>query len=78
MTSNLERRDIDGRLLTERFPILATFRQIQEVHLRQLQRLRTDVTTNLEGSQISEESTAVSYGANFYLNLAFLAIAKQT
>jgi len=34
VTSNLERRDIDSRLLTERFPILATFRQIQEVHLR--------------------------------------------
>jgi len=35
----------------ERFPILATFRQIQEVRWR---RLRTDVTTNLERSQISE------------------------
>ena len=28
--------------------------------------LRTDMTTNLEGCQISEESTAVPYGANFY------------
>jgi len=46
------------------------FRQIQEVRWR---RLRTDVTTNLEGSQISEESTAVPYGANFYhLNLIFI------
>ena len=55
------------RLFTywERFPILATFRQIQEVRWR---RLRTDVTTNLEGSQISEESTAVPYGANFFKN----------
>jgi len=50
----------------ERFPILATFRQIQEVHWR---RLRTDVTTNLEESQISE--AAVPYGANF-ITFAFL------
>jgi len=32
---------------------------------------RTDVTTNLEGSQISEESTTVPYGANFYLLVRF-------
>jgi len=42
---------------------LAIFRQIQEVCWR---RLRTDVTTNLEWSQISEESTAVPYGANLF------------
>jgi len=43
---------------------LATFIQIQEVRWR---RLRTDMTTNFEGSQISEESTAVPYRANFII-----------